>query len=76
MLTEASDLIDALGGNAAVAEICDVGVTAVCNWRTWGRFPPRVHNRLRQAAKRKRLRVAEDLFANETAAPPRRRKAA
>lgn len=35
-----SKIIDALGGNAAVAKLTGRGYTAVCNWRTWEHFPP------------------------------------
>jgi hypothetical protein len=42
-LNSASEIIDKLGGNAAVAAMCDVGASAISNWRALGAFPPRVH---------------------------------
>ena len=41
-----SEIIDALGGTAEVARHFGVGRTAVGNWRSWGRFPDRLHLRL------------------------------
>lgn len=43
---QVSDVIAAMGGNKAVAELFGVGVTAVSNWRKWNRFPPRLHLRV------------------------------
>lgn len=36
-----SDFIDALGGTSAVARLCDVGKSAVSNWRAAERIPAR-----------------------------------
>lgn len=43
---QVSEVIDALGGNKAVAEMFGVGVSAVSNWRSWNKFPPRLHLRV------------------------------
>ena len=39
MLGTIDEVIGALGGNAKVATLCAVGLSAVSNWRSRGRFP-------------------------------------
>lgn len=49
-LSSVSDVIAALGGNPEIAKLCEVGVTAVSNWRTSNQFPahtfPIIHREL------------------------------
>jgi hypothetical protein len=66
----ADDLIDALGGNLAVAEIAGVGSSAVSNWRRAGRLPPRLYLRLAAAGRERGVEVPEGLF-KETPDPRR-----
>lgn len=48
-----TEVVKALGGDQAVAEMFDVGKTAVINWRSWNRFPAKCHLRvLRECAAR------------------------
>jgi hypothetical protein len=67
-----SEIIAALGGNRAVASLCDVGASAVSNWKAHGKFPERVHFRIYRACKENDIAISEaDLapqVANETAA--------
>lgn len=39
MLSTVGEIIDALGGTAAVATLCGVGETAVSNWRSRREIP-------------------------------------
>ena len=39
MLTAVNDVIDAVGGTAAAAELAGVGSSAVSMWRSRGRIP-------------------------------------
>jgi len=61
-ISTAADLITALGGDPAVAEHCDVKLSAVRNWRMWDAFPERVLFRLSRLADRKKLRVDPALY--------------
>lgn len=70
----ASELIDALGGNRAVAEIAGVLSSAVSNWRKFGRIPPRLFITIRDAARDRGVEVPENLF--EETPDPRRREVA
>lgn len=58
----ASDFIDALGGNAAVAQIAGVGRSAVSNWRKFDRLPPRLYLRFAAAARKQGIEAPERLF--------------
>jgi len=60
------DVIDRLGGNRSVAAKYGVGPTAVCNWRTWGRFPPRLHYRISQDCRAAGIRLPKDFFDRMT----------
>lgn len=64
----ASELIDALGGNAAVAQIADVGPSAVSNWRKFGAIPPRLYLRIAAAGRELGILVPEHLFREMRAA--------
>lgn len=57
-----SDIVDALGGRSAVAELCEVTYNAVCNWIAWNAFPQRVHLRISRACKERRIQLPEQLF--------------
>lgn len=61
-LEQVAQVVDALGGNAAVAELTGVGPSAVSNWKSWDRFPPRVHHRLFRECERRGLQVNPRLF--------------
>lgn len=58
----ASDIIDALGGNTAVAQMAGVGKSAVSNWRKFDRFPPRLYLRFAAAAQARGIEIPERLF--------------
>ena len=63
-LTTTDEVIDALGGNAKVAEIVSGTPNAVRNWRTRlrGKFPAETYVALSQALKHKRLSAPSDLW--------------
>lgn len=66
-----STLIDKLGGNQAVAAICDVGVSAVSNYRRDG-FPERVHLKIFLACQAKGIELPSGFFDKFCATPERR----
>jgi ATP phosphoribosyltransferase regulatory subunit len=66
-MVTASDLIDALGGTAAVADIADVGMSAVSNWRKFDRLPPRLYLRIAAAARERGIEAPEHLFEERRA---------
>ncbi len=42
-LTKAADVIDALGGVAAVADLTETSYRAAHNWKARNRFPAKLH---------------------------------
>lgn len=58
----ASELIDALGGNSAVAAIAGVKPNAVSNWRKFGAIPPRLYISMSAAGREQGIQVPERLF--------------
>ena len=79
-LSSASDVIDALGGTNAVAELLNIGASSVSNYRKQG-FPARSHFILAKICKENGLDVADAVFggyqvktkkAPYQAAPPQR----
>jgi hypothetical protein len=55
-------VIDALGGNAAVAEMLGITVTAVANYRAFGYFPAATYFVLRDALKARGVQADESLW--------------
>lgn len=49
------EFIEKLGGNNAAADMFGVGRTAVCNWKTWGKLPKRLHLRAFKLARERGL---------------------
>jgi ATP phosphoribosyltransferase regulatory subunit len=60
-LSSASDVIDALGGTNAVAELLDIGASSVSNYRKQG-FPARSHFILAKICNERGLDVADAVF--------------
>ena len=60
-LSSASDVIDALGGTNAVAEMLDIGPSSVSNYRKQG-FPARSHFILAKICTERGLDVADAVF--------------
>jgi hypothetical protein len=56
LLRDASEVIDALGGNPGVARLFRCVRTTVVNWRTAGRFPPNTFVAFDRALKKKQFR--------------------
>ena len=61
MITTASQLIDALGGNSAVAALFRVRHNTVSTWRTRG-LPAWSCGRLREAADAAGIKADDELF--------------
>ena len=75
-LSSAAAVIDALGGTKAVAELLDVGQSAVSNYRKQG-FPARSHFILSKLCAERGLNVADAVFGGiSLAAQPSARAAA
>ena len=75
-LSSAAAVIDALGGTKAVAELLDVGQSAVSNYRKLG-FPARAHFALSKICAARGLDVADAVFGGiDLAAQPVPRAAA
>ena len=60
-LTTASEVIDALGGPAAVSRLLGTSTNAVCNWRVRG-LPPETFLALSEALKGKELYAMPGLW--------------
>lgn len=67
-LSSAAAVIDALGGTKAVAELLDVGQSAVSNYRKQG-FPARSHFILSKLCAERGLNVADAVFGGFRRAP-------
>lgn len=75
-LSSAGDVIDALGGTKAVAELLGVGPSSVSNYRRLG-FPARSHFALSKLCAERGLNVADAVFGGlGTAAAPATMRAA
>lgn len=61
-LTTTAQVIDALGGNPALAEYAGVVHTAVSNWRKT-KFPAHTYVWLRRLMKRRRIEAPDGLWA-------------
>jgi ATP phosphoribosyltransferase regulatory subunit len=67
-LSSASDVIDALGGTNAVAELLDIGASSVSNYRKLG-FPARSHFILAKICAERGLNVADAVFGGYQVKP-------
>lgn len=62
LLTTATQVFDALDGNAGVIEATGAAPQQVSNWRTRGKFPPERFLQLAVALHARRLAAAPTLF--------------
>jgi hypothetical protein len=60
-LDSAAAVIDACGGTAAVARLCDVGLPTVSNWRERG-FPATTYAVLQAELKRRKHKAPDKLW--------------
>ena len=67
-LSTTREVIDALGGNRAVAEITGCTPKAVSNWRKQTRFPAHTYIAISEALRRGGLTVAPKLWPMSQAA--------
>lgn len=68
VLSTTGEVIDAFGGTTRTAELFGVLPSAVSNWRTWDRFPERLHYRIAKEAELRSLTISDRLFAPVRAA--------
>jgi hypothetical protein len=61
-LANAADVIDALGGVAAVAELTHTSYRAAHNWKARGLFPPKTHLVMTQALHAQGISAAASLW--------------
>jgi len=66
MLNSVTQVIDALGGVHAAAELSGVGPTAVWNWRSRGRIPAELMLVVSSALSRLDLRADPSVFGVRT----------
>ena len=59
-----ADVIQKFGGYRAMAETFGVVPTAVLNWRKANRLPTRLHYRIAEQAKARRIKIDRALFAD------------
>lgn len=69
-LTTTVDIIEALGGNKAVAAILGADPKAVSNWRYFGIFPANTYVALKRALKKAGYSAPDELWAMKTGATP------
>ena len=63
-----SDVIEAFGGNTAMARIFGVTPAAVSNWKNFGRFPDRLHYRISREAEARQIEIPATMFENGVSA--------
>lgn len=69
MIKTMDELIDVFGGADATAKAFGVGVTAVSNWKAWGRLPSRLHLRAVRLAAQRGLTIDESILRDEPVKP-------
>ncbi len=62
MLKTVDDIIEALGGTGAVADLVELGPSAVSMWRTKGQIPAPLYLVIRDALASRRKRAPLSLF--------------
>lgn len=62
MLRSVEELVDALGGTGATADIAGVGASAVSNWRAFGKIPAEYFWIFREAAEDRGIRFDRRVF--------------
>lgn len=62
-LTTVDEIVDALGGNDAVARLVDVTKQAVCNWRHRKAIPARNFTTIETALAAKRLAADKAVYS-------------
>jgi len=60
-----NEMIDAFGGEKALADWADVGPSAVSNWKAVGAIPRGYHFRLARELDRRGIKYAESIFDAE-----------
>ena len=65
------DVVTALGGRRAVADLCQVTYTAVSNWCSWNAFPKRLHYVLFRECQGRGIKLAGEFFDQHSSAEDR-----
>lgn len=61
-LTSTAEIIDVLGGVAAVAKLTDTTYKAAHNWKSFDRFPPRTYVAITDALRERGLSAPASLW--------------
>lgn len=61
-LTSAAEVMDALGGTAAVAELTNRKISAVSNWRAFKKFPANTYVTMKDALAAKGKQAPDSLW--------------
>ena len=72
----ATDIIDALGGNAAVARLTSSTAKAVSNWRAFDRFPSNTFLLLKSELMRLGISAPDHLWSMREPTPAKRKRTA
>ena len=72
----ATDIIDALGGNAAVARLTSSTAKAVSNWRGFGKFPSNTFLVLKSELMRLGISAPDHLWSMREPTPAKRKRTA
>jgi hypothetical protein len=75
-LTTCTEIIEALGGTAAVSRLTRRQMAQVARWKRWGKFPPQTYLLMTQALAAGGLTAPPELWSQETYDPdaPKRRR--
>lgn len=68
MLRSVDDIVDALGGTTAVAELVGAGLSAISNWKFRGSIPPEHFLTITEALDERNLSAAPAIFGFKVAA--------
>lgn len=61
-----AEIVDQVfGGTAKMAELFDVTMPAVSNWKAAGRFPARLHYRIAKEAEARNVTLPDSVFEEE-----------
>lgn len=71
MIKTMDEFVDLFGGADATAKAFGVGVTAVSNWKAWGRLPSRLHLRAVRLAAQRGMTIAEEILRDEPVTSPK-----
>ena len=71
-----TEIIDALGGNSAVAQLTSSSAKAVSNWRGFGKFPSNTFLVLKSELMRLGISAPDHLWSMREPTPAKRKRTA